>query len=69
MEKKFDTPPPKLNNKDLAHPINDKKYTSINKSKLPSSESLKDVVDGVLPLWNKTILNNIKNNKKFLLLP
>ena len=63
----FDTPPPKLNNKDLAHPVNDKKYTNINKSKLPSSESLKDVVDRVLPLWNKTILNNIKNNKKIFI--
>ena len=34
---------------------------------LPSSESLKDVVYRVLPLWNDVISNDLKNNLKVLI--
>ena len=63
----FIVPPPKLSINNKAHPSNDKKYIDINKSLLPSSESLKDVVYRVLPLWNDVISNDLKNNLKVLI--
>tara|TARA_B100000575_G_C23081684_1_gene623240 strand:- start:653 stop:1402 length:750 start_codon:yes stop_codon:yes gene_type:complete len=63
----FFKPPPKLSINSNTHPSKDKKYTNINKSLLPSSESLKDVVYRVLPLWNDVISNDLKNNLKVLI--
>ena len=63
----YDIPPPKLDKNKSNHPINDKKYSHINNSSLPSSESLKDVVKRFLPFWNEIILNQLKLKKKVLI--
>lgn len=63
----FLTPPPKLDSNHKTHPMYDQKYKKINKAMLPSSESLKDVIERVMPLWKKDILNDIKDDKKILI--
>ena len=45
----YDIPPPQLSIKDHMHPANQKKYAHLNKSILPSTESLK-IVDRFLPM-------------------
>ena len=56
--------PPKLNQNESTHPRNDAKYSHIDDLSIPSSESLKDVVERFLPLWNRNILNELKLKKK-----
>ncbi len=63
----YDIPPPKLNQNDITHPRNDTKYSNIEYSSLPSSESLKDVVERLLPFWSNNILNELKLGKKILI--
>ena len=63
----YDIPPPKLDKNELNHPINDTKYSHIDNSFLPSSESLEDVVKRFLPFWNKIILNELKLKKRVLI--
>ncbi len=63
----YDIRPPKLDAKDKSHPINNAKYSMVEKSLLPSSESLRDVIKRFLPLWNSLILNKIKSGKKILI--
>lgn len=63
----YSTPPPPLKLNDPRHPQFDKIYEKIDLSMLPLSESLKDTFDRVIPLWNKTIVQNIKLNKKVLI--
>ena len=63
----YDISPPKLSKEDLSHPLNNKKYSFISDVVLPSSESLKNVLERFLPLWNDKILNSIKNQKKVII--
>ena len=56
----YDIPPPLLDRDDKRHPRFVKKFQSI-KSKLPSGESLKEVIVRLRPFW-KDYLNNIKKN-------
>ena len=63
----YATCPPKLPIQDESHPINDLKYSNIKKSDLPSSESLKDVKERFMPLWNEIILKEIENGKKIII--
>jgi 2,3-bisphosphoglycerate-dependent phosphoglycerate mutase len=63
----FDIRPPALNFNDSTHPRFEKKYKNIDLSLLPNSESLKDTINRVIPLWNNSILSNIKLNKKILI--
>ena len=63
----YDISPPKLKKTDSSHPINDPKYSNINRRDLPSTESLKDVINRFLPLWHKKIIKSIMQNKKVLI--
>ena len=63
----YDSPPPKLPKSNDSHPCKNVKYSHIESSSLPSSESLKDVINRFLPLWNEKILKDIKNGKKILI--
>lgn len=63
----YDIPPPQLNKNESTHPTNDLKYSHLNNKVLPSTESLKDVVQRFLPFWNETIMNELKKNKKILI--
>ena len=63
----YDIPPPQLDKNESSHPINDLKYSHLNDKALPSAESLKNVVDRFLPLWNKIIMNELRKKKKVLI--
>lgn len=63
----YDIPPPQLDKNESTHPINDLKYSHLNDKALPSTESLKNVVDRFLPLWNKIIMNELRKKKKVLI--
>ena len=63
----YNTKPPALASDNLTHPINDPKYSGFNKTLLPSSESLDDVVRRLLPFWNKILLKKLKEGRKLLI--
>ena len=60
----YDVRPPKLSNKDKRHPKYDVLYKNIKKNQLPSSESLKDTIKRVKPLWIDQILPKLKNDNE-----
>jgi len=63
----YDTPPPSLDDDDNRHPKFDILYKDINSEELPSSESLKDTLNRVKPLWDNNIIPQIKNGKNILI--
>tara|TARA_Y100001958_G_C21194351_1_gene521995 strand:+ start:110 stop:856 length:747 start_codon:yes stop_codon:yes gene_type:complete len=63
----YDVPPPPLTSDDKRHPKYDILYKDIKKSQLPSSESLKDTIKRVTPLWINQILIQMKNQKNILI--
>ena len=56
----YNTSPPLLLQNDERHPRFNKKFQKIGE-KLPSAESLKNVIDRLRPFWNQYLMN-IKNN-------
>lgn len=63
----FDTPPPAMDVNDPRHPSHDARYKNVDPSLLPSQESLKDTIARLLPLWNETIVPQIKSGQKVLI--
>ena len=63
----YDTPPPKMDINDRRHPKNDILYKKIDPKDLPSSESLKNTLERVKPLWFNEILPQIKNGKNLMI--
>ena len=63
----YDTPPPLMSKEDTRHPLHDKRYAGVNPSLLPSGESLKDTVARFLPLWNQTLVPELKAGKRVLI--
>jgi 2,3-bisphosphoglycerate-dependent phosphoglycerate mutase len=63
----YETRPPEVDIHDSRYPGRDLKYSDIKQKELPTSESLKDVVDRILPYWYETIVPIIKSGKKVLL--
>ena len=63
----YDISPPALSSDDERHPRFDKKYESLDRSILPSSECLKDTVKRFLPFWEKTISLKVKEGKKVMI--
>ncbi len=63
----YDIPPPSLKFDDIRHPRFSKKYKNIEPDKLPMSESLKDTKERFMPLWEKSILSNLKLKKNILI--
>ena len=57
----FDIPPPLLKEDDERHPKFDKAFKEIDKSDLPSGESLNNVIKRLEPFWN-TYKNFLKQN-------
>lgn len=58
----FDIPPPLLKEDDERHPKFDKVFKEIDRSDLPSGESLNDVIKRLEPFWN-TYKNFLKQNR------
>ena len=63
----FDVRPPELNVTDKRHPVNEMKYSTIDKSLLPAAECLKDTIERFSPYWHETIKPSILNQQKVLI--
>ena len=62
----YDIPPPPLSDNDERHPRFNKKFENINGA-LPSSESLKDVINRLEPFWNQYVINIKENSGNHLI--
>jgi 2,3-bisphosphoglycerate-dependent phosphoglycerate mutase len=60
-----DLPPP-LDFDDPRHPRFDRRYYDVPRDRLPSSESLKDVSDRVIPFWEERIAPEIRSGRRVL---
>tara|TARA_Y100001970_G_scaffold239316_1_gene301150 strand:- start:1475 stop:2218 length:744 start_codon:yes stop_codon:yes gene_type:complete len=63
----YDTPPPILSEDDKRHPKFDNKFNFINSKNLPSGESLKMVIDRLIPFWETFKKNNFQFDKNHLI--
>tara|TARA_Y100000768_G_scaffold386250_1_gene374182 strand:+ start:1832 stop:2536 length:705 start_codon:yes stop_codon:yes gene_type:complete len=63
----YDAAPPKLSFNDKKHPKYDPLYFEIQKDKLPRSESLKDTLERVKPLWINNIKPKLKKGQNILI--
>tara|TARA_Y100000768_G_C23990765_1_gene692594 strand:- start:813 stop:1508 length:696 start_codon:yes stop_codon:yes gene_type:complete len=63
----YDTSPPQLSKNDKRHPIHDSLYKNINRNLLPNSESLKDTLLRVKPLWLNQIFPTLKRGNNVLI--
>lgn len=62
----FDVPPPPIDPNDKYAQNNDPKYKEIQKSDIPLTECLKDVVKRVIPYWQEEIVPELRNGKTVL---
>jgi 2,3-bisphosphoglycerate-dependent phosphoglycerate mutase len=63
----YDIPPPPLAPDDERHPRRDPRYTGLQASDLPLTESLKDTVARFLPYWHETIAPTILSGKRVVI--
>ena len=63
----YDISPPQMDLNDKNHPKYDILYKDIDSQKLPNSESLKDTLERVKPLWINKIVPQIKNGKNVMI--
>jgi 2,3-bisphosphoglycerate-dependent phosphoglycerate mutase len=63
----FDVRPPALEPDDERHPGRDPRYTQLSAQELPSTESLKDTIERVLPYWHEVIVPGLKQDKRVLI--
>ena len=63
----YDAKPPALDKDDDRYPGKDIKYKELNPVNIPKSESLKDAMNRAYPIWQQSILNDIRKGKNVLL--
>lgn len=63
----YDIAPPALPPDDPRHPRHDPRYADLAPDLLPGSESLKDVVDRMLPYWHDAIVPAIRGGLRVLI--
>jgi 2,3-bisphosphoglycerate-dependent phosphoglycerate mutase len=63
----YDTPPPPLEKSDPRYPGNDLRYRGLPPAQLPLTESLKDTVARVLPLWHDVLAPQVRADRRLLL--
>lgn len=63
----FDVPPPDIDDDSKFSQFNDERYADVPKSELPKAESLKLVIDRLLPYWMSDISKDIKAGKTVLI--
>jgi len=56
----YDIPPPALSAQDPRHPRFDPRYAAIDPQELPATESLKDTLARVLPVWHARIAPELR---------
>jgi len=59
----FDLPPPDIDDDSEYHPKKEAKYKHLAESDIPKSESLKTVIERVMPFWESTIMADLKAGK------
>ena len=62
----YDIPPPPLDPSDERHPSHDPRYAGLDPALLPGTESLKETLARVLPLWNDSIAPRLKAGQNVL---
>jgi 2,3-bisphosphoglycerate-dependent phosphoglycerate mutase len=62
----YDIPPPPLAESDERHPQHDARYAGLDLKQLPATESLKDTLARVLPLWNDEIAPQLRAGRNVL---
>jgi 2,3-bisphosphoglycerate-dependent phosphoglycerate mutase len=63
----YDIPPPPLEPADQRHPKHDARYADLDPRLLPGTESLKDTLARVLPLWNEEIAPKLRAGRNVLI--
>ncbi len=63
----YDVLPPPIDLDDPRHPRFDRRYRSFPPDKLPRCESLKNVVERMLPYWHQTIAPAIRSGERVLI--
>jgi 2,3-bisphosphoglycerate-dependent phosphoglycerate mutase len=63
----YASPPPALESDDPRHPRNDPRYRDLPPDVLPAAESLKDVVERMLPWWEDAIVSDIRTGRCVLI--
>lgn len=63
----YDITPPVLEEKDARNPRNQEQYRELDKSVVPLTESLKDTVARVIPFFEQTIKEDMKQGKRVII--
>src|SRR6185369_7174345 len=63
----YDIPPPPLPETDPRHPKHDPRYAGLDPLLLPATESLKDTLARVLPLWSEEIAPKLRAGRNVLI--
>jgi len=63
----YGTPPPPLEKGDERHPSRDRRYAHLPSSALPLTESLKDTVARVVPMFNEDVAPALKRGERVLI--
>jgi len=59
----FDLPPPEIDEASEFNPAKEAKYKGVDPKDIPKTESLKTVIDRVMPFWTSTIEPQLKEGK------
>jgi 2,3-bisphosphoglycerate-dependent phosphoglycerate mutase len=62
----YDVPPPPLPQEDVRHPRFDRRYAQVPAADLPSSESLQDTLNRVMPFWQDRIAPALMQERNVL---
>jgi 2,3-bisphosphoglycerate-dependent phosphoglycerate mutase len=62
----FDVPPQPLTEDDQRNPRIDKRYSDVDPADLPLTESLKEVIERMLPYWNSDIKPSLEEHSEIL---
>jgi 2,3-bisphosphoglycerate-dependent phosphoglycerate mutase len=63
----YDIPPPAVDKSDPRYPGHDRRYKDLDETAIPVTESLKDVVNRFLPLWQESIAPKIQQGKRIII--
>ncbi len=63
----YDIPPPPLASDDPRHPRHDRRYADLKPDELPGTESLKDTLARVQPLWLERIAPELRRGRNVLI--
>jgi len=62
----YEARPPPVPREDLRHPANDSRYAGVPDGLLPATESLRDTLERVMPLWQDAMLPELRAGKRVL---